>query len=56
MLLQVAFMLRSIGLRDQLGHNSIETTVLYTNFSQEGQRDLLRKMDKKNTTGKGENK
>lgn len=34
-----------IALRDQLGHNSIETTALYTNFSQEEQRVVLRKMD-----------
>lgn len=33
-----------IALRDQLGHNSIETTSLYTNFSQEEQRQVLRKM------------
>lgn len=33
------------ALRDQLGHNSIETTSLYTNLSQEEQRVILRKMD-----------
>lgn len=36
-----------VGLRDQLGHNTIETTVLYTNFSQDEQREVLKKMDKK---------
>lgn len=35
-----------VSLRDQLGHNSIETTVLYTNLSQDEQREILRKMDK----------
>ncbi|MBO0588361.1 MULTISPECIES: tyrosine recombinase XerS [unclassified Sporosarcina] len=35
-----------VGLRDQLGHNTIETTVLYTNLSQEEQREILKKMDK----------
>lgn len=34
-----------VGLRDQLGHNTIETTVLYTNLSQEEQREVLKKMD-----------
>lgn len=34
-----------IGLRDQLGHNTIETTSLYTNLSQQDQRDVLNKMD-----------
>lgn len=34
-----------IALRDQLGHNSIETTALYTNFTQEEQRIVLRAMD-----------
>lgn len=34
-----------VGLRDQLGHNSIETTVLYTNYSQDEQREVLNKMD-----------
>ena len=34
-----------VGLRDQLGHNTIETTVLYTNFSQEEQRKVLKRMD-----------
>ncbi|WP_281864954.1 tyrosine recombinase XerS [Planomicrobium okeanokoites] len=34
-----------IALRDQLGHNSIETTALYTNLSQEEQRAILRRMD-----------
>lgn len=34
-----------VVLRDQLGHNSIETTSLYTNFTQEEQRKVLRKMD-----------
>ncbi len=34
-----------IALRDQLGHNSIETTALYTNLSQEEQRFILRRMD-----------
>lgn len=34
-----------VGLRDQLGHNTIETTVLYTNLSQEEQREILKKMD-----------
>lgn len=32
-----------VSLRDQLGHNTIETTVLYTNLSQEEQRKILRK-------------
>lgn len=36
------------ALRDQLGHNSIETTSLYTNLSQEEQRAILRKMDNSN--------
>lgn len=36
-----------IGLRVQLGHNFIETTSLYTNFSQEEQRFLLCKMSEK---------
>lgn len=35
-----------IGLRDQLGHNTIETTALYTNLSQQDQRDILKNMDK----------
>lgn len=34
-----------VALRDQLGHNTIETTVLYTNLSQEEQREVLMKMD-----------
>ncbi|MBO0588365.1 MULTISPECIES: tyrosine-type recombinase/integrase [unclassified Sporosarcina] len=34
-----------VGLRDQLGHNTIATTVLYTNLSQEEQREILKKMD-----------
>jgi len=34
-----------VGLRDQLGHSTIETTVLYTNLSQEEQREILMKMD-----------
>lgn len=34
-----------VALRDQLGHNSIETTSLYTNLSQEEQRQVLRRMD-----------
>ncbi|WP_211656250.1 tyrosine recombinase XerS [Planococcus alpniumensis] len=34
-----------IALRDQLGHNSIETTALYTNLSQEEQRAILRRMN-----------
>jgi len=34
-----------IALRDQLGHNTIETTALYTNFSQDEQRSILKKMD-----------
>lgn len=36
-----------VGLRDQLGHNTIETTVLYTNLSQEEQREILKRMDDK---------
>ncbi|MGO1059173.1 tyrosine recombinase XerS [Planococcus sp. FY231025] len=36
-----------VALRDQLGHNSIETTSLYTNLSQEEQRVILRRMDNK---------
>lgn len=36
------------ALRDQLGHNSIETTSLYTNLSQEEQRVILRKMGSSN--------
>lgn len=36
-----------VGLRDQLGHNTIETTVLYTNLSQEEQREMLKRMDSK---------
>ena len=36
-----------IGLRDQLGHNTIETTSLYTNLSQENLREVLHKMDEK---------
>jgi site-specific recombinase XerD len=39
-----------VGLRDQLGHSTIETTVLYTNLSQEEQRKILRKMDKRNSS------
>ncbi len=35
-----------VGLRDQLGHSTIETTVLYTNLSQDEQREILKKMDK----------
>lgn len=35
-----------IGLRDQLGHNTIETTALYTNLSQSDQREILQRMDK----------
>lgn len=35
-----------VGLRDQLGHSTIETTVLYTNLSQDEQREVLKKMDK----------
>ena len=35
-----------VALRDQLGHNTIETTSLYTNLSQEEQRVIQRKMDK----------
>lgn len=34
-----------IGLRDQLGHNTIETTSLYTNESLEEQRNVLYQMD-----------
>lgn len=34
-----------IGLRDQLGHESVETTSLYTNFSHDEHRDVLLKMD-----------
>lgn len=34
-----------VGLRDQLGHNTIETTVLYTNLSQAEQRKILKKID-----------
>ncbi|WP_198038773.1 tyrosine recombinase XerS [Planococcus lenghuensis] len=34
-----------VALRDQLGHNSIETSSLYTNLSQEEQRAVLRRMD-----------
>ncbi|MEK3977392.1 tyrosine recombinase XerS [Psychrobacillus sp. FSL K6-2684] len=33
-----------IGLRDQLGHNTIETTTLYTNLSQQEQRIVLNRM------------
>ncbi|WP_034302614.1 tyrosine recombinase XerS [Bacillus cihuensis] len=36
-----------IALRDQLGHNSIETTALYTNLSQSEHREVLDRMDKK---------
>lgn len=36
-----------VALRDQLGHNTIETTSLYTNLSQEEQRVILRRMDSK---------
>ena len=36
-----------VALRDQLGHNSIETTVQYTNLSQKEQRAILHKMDQK---------
>ena len=35
-----------VGLRDQLGHNNIETTTLYTNYSQDEHREILHKMDK----------
>lgn len=34
-----------IALRDQLGHNSIETTALYVNLSQKEQRAILKRMD-----------
>lgn len=34
-----------VGLRDQLGHNSIETTTLYTNFSKAEQRKVLDRID-----------
>ena len=36
-----------VGLRDQLGHNTIETTSLYTNLSQQDQREVLKNMDSK---------
>lgn len=36
------------ALRDQLGHNSIETTSLYMNVSQEEQRSVLKRMDSSN--------
>ncbi|WP_243292150.1 tyrosine-type recombinase/integrase [Bacillus sp. FJAT-47783] len=32
-------------LRDQLGHNSIETTSLYTNLSSEDARKVIEKME-----------
>lgn len=35
-----------VGLRDKLGHVTIETTVLYTNLSQDEQRKILKKIDK----------
>lgn len=38
-----------VALRDQLGHNTIETTSLYTNLSQEEQREVLRRMDSKDS-------
>ena len=38
-----------VTLRDQLGHNTIETTVLYTNLTQEEQREILRKIDASDT-------
>lgn len=34
-----------VDLRDQLNHNKIETTVIYTNYSQGEQREILKKMD-----------
>lgn len=39
-----------IALRDQLGHNSIETTALYVNLSQKEQRAILRRMDSSTET------
>jgi len=35
-----------VALRDQLGHNDIETTTLYTNHSQDEHREILNKMDR----------
>lgn len=35
-----------VALRDQLGHETIETTALYTNLSQEEQREILKLMDR----------
>lgn len=43
-----------ILLKSQLGHESVETTILYTNFSQEEHRDILLRMDGNDDDAKNE--